>query len=398
MPLMSSRTWMLLLLLITIAVRLPTMFGVKRNGWDEHAYAYFAQTLNDRGIPGLQALLKEYPSDENLKKSPLPLRIGFIVPAMVTCQLLGGFNGDNIAWLAFCCGVALVLVGARLADQLAGGPVSIICAALLITSPLSVALSRRGMSDNLAALLMLSSLYIFDRCWRRRSPIDLAAFGLVLCAAMLTKESAILLYPMMLVAGVYYHRMLRLRISAWVAAPLILAPAVYFMVEIAMAAGLKPLLETYRVYAGYQQTLDYTTRFEKGPWFRFLLDFFALAPLTFLAAVIGCAFPLDDQRRHARNLALIYLVAGILLFGHLPVLNVRLVLFLDTFLRLTASLALITIVSSMRQRLARVGVIGLAAILVISDAVQFYQVFIRANTYNPTTFLLLRAEGFFDVR
>jgi hypothetical protein len=38
---------MLWLLIITVAVRLPTMFGVKRTGWDERAYVVFAQTLDN---------------------------------------------------------------------------------------------------------------------------------------------------------------------------------------------------------------------------------------------------------------------------------------------------------------------------------------------------------------
>ena len=158
---MSSRTWLLLLLAITIAVRLPTMFGIKRSGWDEHAYVFFAQTLNDRGAPGIRQLLHDYPTNENLQKSPLPLRVGFIVPAMLTCKILSGFNADNLAWLSFVCGIVFVLVGARFAENLAGRRIAIICAIFLITSPLAAALSpprdarqfRRARHDRLSLFL-----------------------------------------------------------------------------------------------------------------------------------------------------------------------------------------------------------------------------------------------------
>ena len=395
---MTSRTWLLLLLLVTMLVRLPTMFGVKRSGWDEHAYAYFAQTLNDHGIPGIQQLLRDYPTNENLKKSPLPLRIGFIVPAMLTCKVLGGFNTDNLAWFPFCCGLALVLLGARFVEQLAGGRIALVCAPLLITSPLAVAVSRRGMSDNFATLLMLGSLYLFDRCWRRRSIGHLVGLGLVLCLALLTKESVVLLYPMMALAALYYYRVMGLRASPWTLAPLIVAPLVYLMIEIWLAGGLSQLIETYRVYTAYQGTLEYTTRFEKGPWFRYLVDFFAIAPLVFVPGVIGCALPATDERRHARNLALIYLVSGLLLFGRLPIINIRLVLFLDTFLRLAASLAVAAMVVKLSLKWSRIALVSVVAVLLLGDAVQFYDVFVRGNVYNPTTFLLLSAEGFFDVR
>src|SRR6266581_3452595 len=98
---MSSRTWLLLLLIITVAVRLPTMFGVKRTGWDERAYVVFAQTLDKGGVSGIRQWMHDYPTNESLQKSPLLLRVGFIVPAMFTCKILGGFNADNLAWLSF---------------------------------------------------------------------------------------------------------------------------------------------------------------------------------------------------------------------------------------------------------------------------------------------------------
>src|SRR6266581_1565785 len=97
---MSSRTWLLLLLIITVAVRLPTMFGVKRTGWDERAYVVFAQTLDKGGVSGIRQWMHDYPTNESLQKSPLLLRVGFIVPAMFTCKILGGFNADNLAWLS----------------------------------------------------------------------------------------------------------------------------------------------------------------------------------------------------------------------------------------------------------------------------------------------------------
>jgi len=37
------------------------------------------------------------------------------------------------------------------------------------------------------------------------------------------------------------------------------------------------------------------------------------------------------------------------------------------------------------------------ALLVLTDAFQFYQIFMVGNVYSPTTFLLLRAENLYDV-
>jgi hypothetical protein len=173
------------------------MFGVKRTGWDERAYIVFAQTLDKHGVSGIRQWMHDYPTNESLQKSPLLLRVGFVVPAMLTCKILGGFNADNLAWLSFVCGAALALVGAQVAENLVGRRVSILCGILLISSPLAAGLSRRAMQDTFAALVFLACLYFFDQCWRRRSVLAHVLLGICLCLALLTKESALLLYPIM---------------------------------------------------------------------------------------------------------------------------------------------------------------------------------------------------------
>ena len=394
---MSSKTWMILLLVITVAVRLPTMFGVNRTGWDERAYVVFAQTLDKGGVSGIRQWMHDYPTNESLQKSPLLLRVGFIVPAMLTCKILGGFNVDNLAWLSFGCGIGLVLLGARFAENLAGRKMSTLCGILLITSPLAAGLSRRAMQDTFAALVFLACLYFFDQCWRRRSVLTDILLGVCLCVALLTKESALLLYPMMAIAAAYYYRAMKLRPSPWLVLPLVTAPLIYLLIEIGICGGIGNFIGTYRTYASLQQTLEYTVHYEKGPWFRYLLDFLAIAPVVFIAGILGFFARSEDPIRHGRNLALIYFTSGVLLFGQMPIANVRLVLFIDMFLRLGAAVAIVHFATQFSEKWSqRIFYLALG-LLILTDAWQFYQVFVIGNVYSPTTFLLLRAEGFYDV-
>src|SRR5947207_14173376 len=98
---MSSKTWMILLLVITVAVRLPTMFGVKSTGWDERAYVVFAQTLDKSGISGIRQWMHDYPTNESFQRSPLLFASGFIVAAVVPFKILRGFHPVNLALLSF---------------------------------------------------------------------------------------------------------------------------------------------------------------------------------------------------------------------------------------------------------------------------------------------------------
>jgi len=394
---MRSRTWLLVLLAITITAHLPTMFGVKRTGWDERAYVVFAEALSQHGIGSIRQWLHDYPQNENLQKSPPMLRVGFLVPAMLTGQALGGFTPDHLAWLSFLSGVALVLLGARFVDNLAGPKMSILCGILLVSSPLVTGISRRAGEDAYAALLMLASLYFFDRSWHRRSTVDLVLLGISLSLALLTKEASILLYPLMGLAAVYYFKAMRLRPSRWLVAPLIAAPLLSLGIEIAICGGIDHFFQAYRTYASLQHILSYTVHYEKGPWFRYLLDFFVIAPLIFIAAVVGFSNTATESIRHGRNLLLIYFTSAVLFFGQMPVRNVRLVLFADVFLRAAAAFGIAYLAGKFPGQWSRWACCGGIALLVMTDIFQFYQLFVLGNVYSPTTFLLLRAEGFYDV-
>jgi 4-amino-4-deoxy-L-arabinose transferase-like glycosyltransferase len=373
------------------------MFGVHRSGWDEQAYVVFAEALSQHGVGSIRQWLHDYPGNQNLQKSPPMLRVGFLAPAILTCRALGGFTADNLAWLSFASGIAFVLVGACFAERLGGREISVLCGLLLVCSPLAAGVSRRAMQDEYAALLMLGSLYFFDCCWRRRSIVHLVLLGTSLCLALLTKEASALLYPIMVVAAIYYFVVMQKRPSAWLLLPLIAAPVVYLGIEVAVCGGIDDFVRSYRSYASLQETLKYTQQFEKGPWFRYLLDFFVIAPLAFMAAIVGFAVSTTEGIHHGRNLALIYFSAAILFFSQMPVVNVRLLVFADMFLRFAAATGIIYLAGKFAPRWSRRILYGSLALIVVGDVFQFYRLFVFGNVYNPTTFHLLKAEGFYDL-
>ena len=372
------------------------MFNVQRTGWDERAYAVYAKTVNDGGVGGIRKWMQDYPTNESLQKSPLLLRVGFVVPAMFTCKLLGEFTPDNIAWLSFAAGIGLIVLGAHFTELLIGRKFAIFCGILLITSPLAAGLSRRGTQDTFAALLFVGCLYLFHNCWTRRATLWHVALAGCLTLAFLTKESTLLLYPLLLVAALYYQRAMRLQTRSWLLlSALVVAPLIYFVIELWICDGIGNFFDTYRTYSALQNKLEYTVHYEKGPWFRYLVDLLAIAPAVFVAGIIGISTPADESSRHGRNLALIYLVGALLLFSQLPIINVRLVLFADMFLRLAAVLGVSYLALLWAGKWTRGVLVALITLLVVNDLFQFYQIFISGNLYSPTTFLLLRSEGFY---
>lgn len=202
----------------------------------------------------------------------------------------------------------------------------------------------------------------------------------------------------MAIAAAYYYRAMKLRPSPWLLLPLVTAPLIYLLIEIGICGGIGNFIGTYRIYASLQQKLDYTVHYEKGPWFRYLLDFLAIAPVVFVVAIIGFFARSEESIRHGRKLALIYFAGGILLFGQMPIVNVRLVLFIDMFLRLGAVAAIAHFATQSGEKWSRRVFYLAIVLLVVADAWQFYAIFVMGNVYSPITFLLLRAEGFYDVQ
>src|SRR3984893_11468221 len=198
---------------------------------------------------------------------------------------------------------------------------------------------------------------------------------------------------MMAIAAAYYYRAMKLRPSPWLLLPSVTAPLIYLLIEIGICGGIGNFIDTYRTYASLQQRLDYTVHYEKGPWFRYLLDFLAIAPVVFIAATIGFFARSEEPIRHGRNLALIYFASGVLLFGQMPIVNVRLFLFVDRFLRLGPAVAIAHFAAQSGEKWSRRIFYLSIGLLVLTDAWQFYQIFVVGNVYSPTTFLLLRAEG-----
>ncbi|MGC3992505.1 MAG: hypothetical protein QM796_22950 [Chthoniobacteraceae bacterium] len=122
--------------------------------------------------------------------------------------------------------------------------------------------------------------------------------------------------------------------------------------------------------------------------------------MPFLLAIMGMVVPAKgDGPRELKALALLYFLSGVLVFGLLPVRAVRVVLYLDVFLR---ALALLAILWMGRETARRTGIISSAVVGVLlvitlgSDVWQFYTLFDVANVYDPTTFELIRGNGFWQ--
>lgn len=379
------------ILLVATGVRW-SFFDVTTFRGDELIYLKYARSLNDGGLAQFEQFAREYSATPALWVYPPPTRVLYVLVAALGCRLVEPCSGRGIALTSLASGIALVAVTMAMAGRMFGPAVGLLGGLLVAVSPLELQLSRRALQDGFFSLTVLLALWAF---WERsRSPRRAwdVLLGCALVASFLTKESSLLI-PLVLFVALLHPSWFGLAPgrSNWstlaaVALPLPVA-AVVILVLIPPPLAIA-VLGAWRTGA---ETGAYAIAYSQGPWFRYLLDFLILSPLTAVAA-IGYYFR-PDPRPEDRFLGRVTLVL-FLIFGVLPLKNIRYVSFLDMPVRVLAVLTLASLLRDPAVPDARRGRLVLAVVVLAAhDLWLFYAIFVRAGVYDPVTATLARAVG-----
>ncbi len=384
-----------LIALCACAYRVLTLGPVALNGFDEHAYLFFIKTFAAKGFAGLRELIAQFPVNENLSKGPLPFRIGFIVAGWLSCLLLGSYSVESLAALSFIAGILTIAVAYLLLKEWFSRGTAFTAALLLIVSPLMTGLSRRALQDPFFALIVVTAMWLYHLSWTRPRFSTLLFLAAALLAGFLTKESMLFLYPAFAAAALYYRQTVPVNPGFRIAIPFLIAPALYACFCSWLAGGFHNVFSAYAAYAAMQDTIAYALKFQKGPWFRYMVDFMLVSPATCLLSVAGMICAARDTDTRGRSFSAIYLLGGLAVFSILPLLNLRMVLFLDLPLRALAALGILALARTLTPgRAFSAGVIALTAIILALDVSQFFRLFVMAHVYDPVTSALIAANGF----
>lgn len=367
-------------------------FNVTEFRGDELIYVQYARRISTAGLSQFRLLAEEYASNPSLWVFPNPLRVLYLLITALSCRVAEACSGATVAAVSLLSGIGLVLLTLVMGWRMFGKQVALLSGLLAALSPLQLALSRRAWQDGLFSLTVLVALWAF---WERsRSPRkgwDIL-MGCALLAALLTKESSIIFLIGLLGALLYPNWLGSASISpirsmlAAVLLPLLLA----VLILLILIPDPPLLIRVYSAWLSATETGAYAIAYSQGPWFRYLIDFFLLSPMTTLLA-IGYYFT-PGGKQEDQFLARFTLVL-FLAFSLLALKNVRYVSFLDIPMRILAVLTLTAL--SQNPAVARVGKRGVVpAILLLAayDLSLFHAIFIDAAVYDPVTATLAKAE------
>ncbi|MDD5431710.1 MAG: glycosyltransferase family 39 protein [Candidatus Omnitrophica bacterium] len=391
----SFKKNLIILILLSLFVRIITFGSVELNGYDERAYNIFMQALHKDGISGIRDLVNSYPSDEFLSQGPLPFRILFYLLGALTCKVFGHCSLSNLAIISFFSGFGIIIAGFILFRKWFSPGVAFLSALLLITSPLAIALSRRALQDSFFTFIVILSILFFHRCLFRGKKADFYLLGLFVLLGLLTKESMILLYPCFGLIAIYYRENLSSKLLAKLFIFLIISPILYLLISACLAGGFDVYFKTYLQYLFMQNKIAYAIKYQSGGLLRYIIDFMLVSPFVFLFSIFGLVtFLLSRIAKSKADSAVIYLAGGFLVFSLLPIMNLRLVLFLDLFLRAFVILGVVFIARKIKiRRFSYTVIILLLLFLISADISQYFRLFIKSNIYDPVTIELMRGNG-----
>ena len=387
---------LLLILGVGAALRIWTTCTYAREGQDEHLYAIYVNTIDGTG--GISHYRKLIAMDrqvqEGYSQAFVPAtRIGFIWPAYACFKVFNVTPIQALRIVSCTSGILLLLLAARIGWH-AGGRMGMLgLTALMSTAPLHVYLAQRALIDVYFAFWAVLTLWLLWKNLQIKKHWGwMSAYGISLTILVLTKESAAFVFCALL-GVLLFSRPLKLgQASIELVALTFLAPAVAVAILCLLMGGPSEFLSFFRLLAARNEVSDYAVATQDGPWYRYLIDFALISPLTFVLA-IGAIFQLRGAKRFTAFMAL-FLGLSFVVMSWVPYgVSLRFATYWDVPLRWLALTQAILLISELRKIRPAIALACLLCLICASDLWQYNVYFVEAKLYDPITTNLVYAAG-----
>ena len=355
---------------------------------DEGIYFRQGVTVLDQGF---KQLGDDFVSNKAVHNFPHPLRVGHLLLAATAIAIDRSFTSLSV--LSLVCHVALSMLTFVFVRRWSGDAAALIAALLVATSPFEMAAARRALMDAEYCLFAVLPVLLFVTWTMNDQRRYFIGFIVALIWGALVKETTMFLLPAFAVA-IVMAGLLRNRTIAWRhLAALMIVPVVVAVTYVAVF-GVDRAVEMVRITRASNQTEtnEYMRVYNWGPWASFFVDRFLVAPLAMLAFLLLCGW--YAARRHVIEpsfVLLVLFVVGLAIYMFMPQ-SARYASPLDMMTRLFIALAIATIAAA-RQTFVRALAVGAVAIMMLTDTLAFYQVFVRHDVYDPVTYNLAVSRG-----
>jgi 4-amino-4-deoxy-L-arabinose transferase-like glycosyltransferase len=395
----KRRDWKVAILLLTILsigafLRIYPSATYPKLGSDEVDYVVYLKQIEKAGAANYGQIVRFYVQRQYERPDAIvpATRVGFLLPAYWTGKIFQLSPVSALHATACAGGILLLGIGAIWSYRLGGTWRMLAMSSLLATSALQIYLSQRALLDDYFAFFaVLAAWLAWENLQRPRHSGWLLAYSVCLAILVLTKENGA--FVIFALAGMFaLNRYLKIGV---VTPQLIIAtiagPLLAILLLAAMIGGLGEFVRFYLMFESKSRTNWYSVAVQDGPWFRYLIDFILLAPLTTVFA-LGGIFQLRRSERSdvfmATFLGLSFLCMAPLRYG----LSLRYAVYWEIPICWLACSQISTLRAKVSLRWREAVVAILIIILSYVGIHQYHRIFVAGGIYDPVTYHLARAS------
>jgi 4-amino-4-deoxy-L-arabinose transferase-like glycosyltransferase len=363
-------------------LNVPAYYSEYDEGYYLRYAAYIAQDHN----ASFANLSDAYLRNESWHIYPNPLRAGYIITAGLAMRLFGRFDFKMLSYISSFFSIAALFVCFFFAKRLLGKRAAFLSLVLLIASPLGLALARRALPDSMAYFFIITALYFFYEALHEQSFSVKLAFAISFFMAIAVKENSALLSIFFALFILLDKKLFNPRLEAsGLLFAILLVLAGSFLMCIRITGGIDKLFQMAKIIIPSPYTNEYAIKYQSGNFLSYVVDFFALSPVTLVLAMSFIAIYLKNTgiNREPFVFLVSFLIIYYLIFS-LFSKNVRYVAALDFPVRIMAA----SFISAFCGRLGRSGAFAAilaCCVIAAMDLLIFQNIFIVHDVYDPVT-------------
>lgn len=376
-------------------LRIYPSAGFKGMGFDENLYVQNVGRLKHAGVLYFPEIVQAHIEKQtNMEMAILPpTRFLYVFLAYLWSTAFS--TGPLAALKAISClfSILLLALSTLFAWRLGGRNYGLAVLALMSVAPAQIHLAQHAMIDGFFAFWAVLTIWLlWENLHRPDAPGWLAAYGASIAAMVLTKENAFFVFIALLGLLAASRWMRHGAVTRKLVFATFAGAALGFVMLVALAGGIKPFVETYRLLVVKAEQLPYAILTGDGPWYRYLVDYLLLSPVVLLLAV-GALFGLRSDDSSRWYLVLFVVITYIIMANVKNGMNLRYTSMWDMPLRFLAATQLF-ILSGHLSRFVRRSPQFIAILLFLAlgtlELRQYSIFFVKNDLYELVTMELMR--------
>lgn len=365
-------------------------------GADEGHYFTYSKYIFENGIKSYPKLFDEHVKNKENWIWPSPLRIGYFLLSSFWFKIFGP-SFRSLANLSFICYILFLLVSLYFSKKYFGKEISSLFVLLLAFSPLAMTMAKRALSDSPGNLFTIFSIWLFLHFLSEKKLFNFILFMIFYVYSLLMREQSILVILFFAIYLLIYKYIYKADIPMNYFPMIIVMPiCIVGLIWLVSSQSFTNLITMIKLTRTLPAINKYSVLFCRGPWFRYIIDYILISPLTTILALVFIVYTLINREMFRDYKISYFIILFVILYLLLSSFdynkNIRYAISLDIIIRLFVIFILKEIFK--KTRFMGDFVFFIVLFLCLIDYFNFIDLFCQKNIYDPVSFTLLKARQF----